>query len=325
MNLSLDIAASEATRGEMTRLSARGYTKIRHVLCQLPLGEPARPSTVGKLMTARKHRALILYLLLLTCWPWLEGRRDPLAAAVWVRALTTAKGPGWSTSTLSRAWTDLEEADLITRERRGRAMFFLPRREDARADYSPPMGAKDRWNTYFVLPDTFWLDETFAKLTFPGLAMLLIIASETSSVAKPEISLAYEWAKDRYGLSAKTAQNGIQDLLNQGLVHKREERIPAPLSPTNYTSRTYYSLIGDYGQAARAAMQGRAKSERAKRTKKVAATTKASSGSSVTSSGRNTPKAANKRTPRVTRAAVRKAGTAEATNQVPTKPAREAG
>jgi hypothetical protein len=184
-------------------------------------------------------------------------------------------------------------------------MLFVPRREDARADYSPPVGAQDRWNTYFVLPDTFWLNETFAKLTFPGLAMLLIIAAETSTVAKSEIPLAYEWAKDRYGLSAKTAQNGIQDLLNQGLVHKREERIPAPLSPTNYTSRTYYSLTGDYGQAARAAMQGRAKSERAKRTKKAAPT-----------------KASTKKTPRTARAAVQKAGAAAATNRVPTNPAR---
>jgi DNA-binding HxlR family transcriptional regulator len=260
-----------AARERMTTLSARGYMKIRHVLIQLPRDQPVRVSTVGRLLTARKHRALVVYLMLLMCWPWLKDQRKPLEATVWVRALTTSNGLTWSPSTLSRAWNDLAAAGLITREREGRNLRITPRREDAGGDYEIPAGARDRWNTYFTLPDTFWLDETFAKLSFPGLAMLLIIAGETSG--KPELALPYEWAKQWYGLSAKSVQNGIKDLDAHGLIHKREERIPAPLSPTGFTTRIHYSLTGDYGHEARAAMQALAKKERDKRTRQDAVKT----------------------------------------------------
>jgi DNA-binding transcriptional ArsR family regulator len=260
----------DATRREITRLSVRGYTVLRHVLYQLPRSEAVRVSTVGRLLTQRRHRALLAYLLLLTSWPWLEGRREPLEAAVWVRALTTKSGLTWSPSTLSRAWNDLEKAGLIIRKREGRTVRIAPRREDGGADYITPQGDSDRWNTYFVLPDTFWLDETFGELSFPALAMLLIIAGETSDKQHPEMPFAYEWATERYGLSPKSAQKGIKELEARGLVHRREERIAAPLSAVGYTVRTYYSLTGPYGQQARLAAQQKAKTERAKRAGKKA-------------------------------------------------------
>ena len=75
------------TRAEMLRFSPRGYAQLRHVLVQLPGTEGAdepRESTLARVVRARKHRALVLYLLVLTCWPWLEKSREPLPAAVWV-------------------------------------------------------------------------------------------------------------------------------------------------------------------------------------------------------------------------------------------------
>jgi DNA-binding HxlR family transcriptional regulator len=252
----------------MTKLSARGYTKIRHILVQLPNDQASRTSTVGKLLTARKHRALVLYLMLLMCWPWLQSRRRPLEAAVWVRGLTAVKGLTWSASTLSRAWADLEEAGLITRHREGRNVRIEPRREDGAADYTVPTKARDRWNTYYVLPDDLWANETFATLSFPGLAVLLIIASQTSK--KPDCTLPYERAKEWYGLSAKSVQKGVKDLEAHGLIHKREEMFAAPLSPTGMSVRIHYSLTGNYGQQAREALQQRANTERTARTTKAA-------------------------------------------------------
>jgi hypothetical protein len=183
---------------------------------------------------------------------------------VWVRALTTTTGLTWSPSTLSRAWTELQADGLITRRREHRLVRVEPRREDARADYAPPRGASDRWNTYFVLPDDFWHEETFGELSFPALAMLLIIAGETSK--KAEVDFAYDWAPDRYGLSPKSAQKGIKELEGRGLLHRREEWIPAPLSATGYTTRTHYSLTGPYGHKAREALKKKARTERARRT-----------------------------------------------------------
>ncbi len=266
MNVQVAPASPTDTRSMMTRLSARGYVQLRHVLVQLPDRDKDRTSTAGRALHARKHRALLLYLLLLTCWPWLEDNREPLAASVWIRALTPPTGGGltWSASTLSRAWLDLEAMGLIEpRTRQGRATHVVPRREDGQATYDAPGGRRDRWNNYFVLPDTFWLDGVFAQLSLPGLVMLLIIAKETNS--KKEMYVPYSYAPDWYGVSAKSAQNGITELTRQGLLFRREELITAALSPTGATTRVWYSLTGDFGHEARAAMRAKASTDRATR------------------------------------------------------------
>lgn len=102
----------------------------------------------------------------------------------------------------------------------------------------------------------FWNEEIFARLTLPGLAMLLIIAKETN--VKKEVWFTYEQAAGWYGMSAKSVQNGIGNLRNHKLVHTREQTILAPLSKTGLTSRTWYSLTGDFGHEARQAMRKKA-------------------------------------------------------------------
>lgn len=261
-------ATPAQTRATMTRLAARGYVQLRHIFVQLPDADKPRASIVGRAVHERRHRALLLYILLLTCWPWLKDNDKPLAASVWIRALTPPKGGGltWSPSTLSRAWLDLEEMGLIEkRTRQGRATTITPRREDGEEEYEAPGGRTDRWNTYFSIPDAFWNEEIFAKLSLPGLAMLLIIAKETSK--KTEMYLPYNKAKEWYGISAKSAQNGIAELDKVGLLHRREERLLAPLSPTGYTVRNWYSLRGDFGSEARKAKAKLADKERRARLK----------------------------------------------------------
>ncbi|WP_284328795.1 hypothetical protein [Demequina litorisediminis] len=154
----------------------------------------------------RKHRALLLYLLLLTCWPWLHDRKRPLEGDVWIRALTAKGAPTWSASTLSRSWADLAELGLVTKgaKREGRLIRPAPRREDAAADYEFPGGRRDRFNTYFALPDEFWKDELFAKALLPALVMLLVIAKETNS--KEEVWFTYDGLEDWYGIKRKSPE-----------------------------------------------------------------------------------------------------------------------
>ena len=255
------------TRTEMLRLSARGYTQLRHVLVQLPGSEDAdepRESTLARVVSARKHRALVLYLLVLACWPWLEKSREPLSAAVWVRALTIHGGLTWSASTLSREWKGLEELGLIERVRENRLVRVIPRREDGSAAYEAPAGREDRWNAYFVLPDAFWKEEWFARLSLPALAMLLVVAKETNG-KKNEVWLTYANTETWYGIKEQTARKGLEDLKKHGLLRRRIEKIKAPLSPTGSTVRIWYSLTGGFGRDARRAMQKRAATERKKR------------------------------------------------------------
>jgi hypothetical protein len=111
-------------------------------------------------------------MLLVSCWSWLAKRDEPLAAGVWTRALTAPGSLTWSPSTLSRSWRHLEELGLIEkRSREDRLVRVTPRREDAQEAYTPPGGREDRLNTYFTIPDSFWHDEWFAKLSMPALAV----------------------------------------------------------------------------------------------------------------------------------------------------------
>ena len=233
-----------------------------------------RPSTLGTMVNRRKHRALLLYLLLLTIWPMLERRREPLEGAVWARLLSTDDGPTWSTSDVSKGWTDLEALGLIDRVREGRAVRITPRREDGKAKWTPPgRVGKDRKETYFSLPGVFWTSGVFAELTLPGLAVLLIVAAETSN--SDEVWLTYDRAADWYGLSAASFKNGTRDLEARGLLSRRPETIKAPLSPTGSATKWWYSLTGAYSSAARQAAQEAARKERAARTKKASRTSAA--------------------------------------------------
>ncbi len=266
MTTALETATPADTRNEITRLSARGYTQVRGVLVQLPDRKGPRASTLARMVHERRHRALLAYLMLLTSWPWLEDRRQPLEAGVLIRALTveaSGRALTWSPSTLSRTWADLEDLNLIERRRENRLVRVLPRREDGGADYEKAAGRRDLWNAYFSLPDEFWTTELFAELSLPALAMLLVIAKETNG--KAELRLTYPQADEWYGIKAKTAQNGIAELLDRGLAYRRTTHVKAALSPIGRTSQMWYSLTGPFGYESRKALQERAAKLRRKR------------------------------------------------------------
>lgn len=265
------------SREEILRLSGRGYATPRHILVQLPDSAPSRPSTLGRLVHQRKHRALVLYLLLLTVWPFLENRDQPLEGKVWARLLSTEKGRRWTPSEVSDAWADLEKAGLISRAREGRRLRVTPRREDGATEWTRPGGTKGDWyETFFVLPGTFWRSEHFATLSLAALAVLLIVAKETSN--QSERWLTYDKAQDWYGISPSTMQKGTKELEDLGLLQRRPQTIKAPLSPTGSTTRWWYSLTGDYSYIARRASQARAKKEATARAAKATTVKAATSG-----------------------------------------------
>ncbi|MHA7177320.1 hypothetical protein ACX80D_11745 [Arthrobacter sp. Sr24] len=262
-------ATPAETRAAMTRVSARGYLQLRHILVQLPDDEKERGSTVGILASGKYHRALLVYLLILTCWPWLEDRTKPLNAKIWLRALEppTSKGLTFSASTLSRSLKVLEDKGLIEkRVRVGQQVLIIPRREDGKERYSAPGGRTDRANAYFTLPDVFWTEDYFAKLKLPGLAMLLIIAKETNQ--KAEMYMTHADGLPWYGLKEGMVKDGLEELRKLDLLGERDEWTKAPLSDIGRTRRKYYWLTGEYSQESRQLARGAAKTERAARLKK---------------------------------------------------------
>lgn len=265
-----DAVASPAdTRSELLKHSGRGYTVCRHLLYELPSTETNRVGVLGPMVSERERRALQLYLLLLTIEPLLQTRiatdRPPLTAVVYARALSTETGRKWTPSNVSSALKDLESRGLVARERIQHGVQVLPRREDGHADYTRPGGSKrDFWETYFVLPAEFWTDEWFERLTLPGLAMLLIIAGETSS--KAEKWLTNQKAAEWYGMSERSVQAGISDLEKHELLDVRVQWVKASLSAIGTTAHHYYSLTGPFSNGARGKLRRRAQAEIRKRT-----------------------------------------------------------
>lgn len=262
------IASPADIREAFLKKSGRGYSVVRHIFRQLPDSSPNRVSVLGPMVTERKRRSVQLYLLLLTAWPWLEKAEEPIQAVVWAGALTASKGRKWKPSHVSAAWTDLEKRGLVSRTRLSRGVVVQPRREDGKKPYTSPGGKKNsRYESYFTLPGEFWTQEWFEKLTLPGLAMLLIIAGETSVRDHPEVWLTNEHAAKWYGLSPRSVEAGIQDLATHGLVHERTEWTKAPLSPIGATKQHWYSLTGAFSTESRLAEQARAQDEVAARKK----------------------------------------------------------
>lgn len=265
MNQPTEVASPAETLGDLLKRSGRGYTKVRHSFTQIPVGTSgSKPGLLGPMVTERKRRSLILYLLLLTVWPWLKDTQSPLAASVWARAVTTEKGRRWSVTNVSEAWGDLEKRGLIERERLSRGVVVTPRREDGDAEYTDPgTKKKDRHDTYFTLPPEFWTDGWFETLSMPALAMLLAVASKTSKDDATWLTNvdAGKW----FGLSPRSVEAGLTELADVGLLSETIVWVKAPLSPIGATKQHWYSLNGSFSTDARRAMQTAAADERALR------------------------------------------------------------
>lgn len=171
---------------------------------------------------------------------------------------------------MTAVWSELEAHGLVNKDRQGRLVRVAPRREDGRGEYTRPRPdqAEDPKEKYFILPDAFWLDGWHEALTFPGIAVLLMVLAETTG--RDDVWLPYERVQEWYGISAKTLQNGLHDLRGHQLVAERREWVEEPLSAIGRTEHVHYSLLGPFSRAERQALQAAAIEETEARTKKAA-------------------------------------------------------
>ncbi|GAA4397899.1 hypothetical protein GCM10023153_22320 [Ornithinibacter aureus] len=263
-------ATPESTRDSIVKATGSGYTPVRHILVQKYSGRN-RASTLGKLVRERKHRELILYLLVLTAWD--DGARPAWPAAVWLRALTVSSKPNmtWSRSSLSETWTALVELKLVKRNRERRRSRITPRNESRRGVYDRPDG-KTTANHYLVLPGAFWADLWFDRLSLAGVAVLLILLKETGK--DEEVHMTYGEAASWYGFSESTAKKGFQELVAVGLAETRDTYKRADYAEDGYSVERWYWLTGDFSTAARESARKDAARARRMRARKVKAVSK---------------------------------------------------
>lgn len=152
---------------------------------------------------------------------------------VWSRLLG-----GVSTSTTSRSLARLErEHQLVRRARSGQKVDVVVLQEDGSGHaYSRPTGGDD---PYLQLPYAYWLDGPDGAawcdvLSMPAKAMLLVGLSLTPPFLLP-VDKAPKW----YGISGDTAQRGLSELSQHGLLESTYQTKKTPAATANGWTREY--------------------------------------------------------------------------------------
>lgn len=216
------------------------HLPIRRSFVQGGARRAPEPGPLARFIRRHDDRALDLYLLVRAA-----ASGDPwdvtLHSNVWARMLYLKQGAG-ATSAISKTWRRLEEAQLITRVRRGPLTSVTVLREDGSGNsYTRPKTAND---PYFKLPLDFWLapEGWNRKLSLPAKAALLIALSLTD-----EFILPYEKAAEWYGISADTIGRGLRELRELELLAVERQLKDAPLAPEGYTLELSYTLKPPFG------------------------------------------------------------------------------
>lgn len=256
-------ATSDETRKDFLDRASGGYTKVRHSFIQTP-GVPPKGSTPGKLAEfGRNHRAAVLYLALLANWPWLAREEDPLPAETWIRFLRCDDPHAltWTPQSLSHAWGVLDDLKLIERPRKNRLINVRPRREDGEDDYTAPEGKKSTTgqpDSYLVLPNAFWTDQLHGTLTWPALAVLLILLKETGVSSSAE--LLVDRAKSWYGISRTTAEEGLAELRSRGILSSQDRYIKDTKAAKGRRHTSLHTLLPPFSTGERQKLRDAARS-----------------------------------------------------------------
>jgi hypothetical protein len=185
-----------------------------------------------------------------------EGRFDVrLPGTAWARAIgghfdgTTGKVEPAALHLVSRNWRFLEERKLIARERVARRtrIWLLADDGDGEPYVHPGAGRlgkrlDDGALGYFQLPYAYWRERWHEKLDLPAKAMLLIGLSLGDGFPLP-----YGQVQKWYGISASTAERGLTQLHDLGLLYREQWRRADPESPVGFADTYYYMLQPPFG------------------------------------------------------------------------------
>ena len=224
--------------------SNRSEVPIRKTFLQQGTGKVRIPGPVATLLRNHDERALDLYLLVHAVCS--AGDFDiTLPAGAWARAIGLGNNASGK-STVSKAFRRLEELRLLKRTRDGSRAKVTLLDESGRLDesdnpdpYLHPAPLKQR---YLKVPHAYWEEAWHLKLDLRAKVVLLIALSLDDGFTLP-----IERAPDWYGISADTANRGLQDLRTFGLVDLDISTKKAPLAPDGLTQVYRYTLKAPFG------------------------------------------------------------------------------
>lgn len=227
----------------LTRAGKRQWVPLRATALQQGEGAVRTPGPLVNLIKNKDPRALELYLLAHALAS--EAPFDAtLHSSIWARALGVAGSPASQATAISRITRRLELVKLVKRQRKKRRTMLLILDESGSGDdYQHPAteGSKER---YFKLPHGYWLGGWHETLKTPAKIMLLISLS-----LKPKFILPISKVPDWYGLSTDTAQRGLTELEEAGLLSVRRVRKRAPLAPKGFTYDRHFTLLPPFDRS----------------------------------------------------------------------------
>ena len=249
-------ADQDETVDDLLRTSARRSQSVplRRVFVQRGAQREPQPGPLASLLKAHDERGLDLLLLhraVASADPW-DVTRD---ARMWARALGLHTDADAGVSAVSRTWRRLDESyGLISRDRRGRLAKITALREDgSRKPYTYPKGS-GRDEQYFKLAYGYWdtEDRWYRVLSFRAKAMLLISLSLPASFVLPT-----ERVPNWYGVSADSADRGLRELANAGLLQRELKVKKAPQAPLGIAQEYHHTLLSPFTQRRAAAPRSR--------------------------------------------------------------------
>ncbi|MGH3906905.1 MAG: hypothetical protein ACRDTE_22395 [Pseudonocardiaceae bacterium] len=147
---------------------------------------------------------------------------------------------------VSKIMKRLVDRNLVERSRTGRkADLALLREDGSGTKYERPLG-KTKFERWLQLPHAYWLEGHYAELSLPTKVILLIALSRDDGFSLPQ-DRAPQW----YGISADSADEGLRELVNNGLLHREYRWKEEPRSDTGWTKRYTYTPIGSFSKAER--------------------------------------------------------------------------
>lgn len=245
-------ATADETRAYLVERSGRLFAPIPKAFVQNPnpKAKPDRRGPLADFVRRGDKRGLVTFLLLHTIISSGEhddGWSTTLHLKVWARALgTVATATGSSaTSAATKVLSRLVARQLVERHRTGRerkVRITLLSADGSGHAYSRPTGATEA-DRFLRLSHQFWSQKWDQTLTLPAVAMLLVALHE-----KPRFTLPTEHMPTWYGWSADTAERGLHELADRGLLHIGKEVYTDPISPTGVSSRNVYTVLPPFDQ-----------------------------------------------------------------------------
>jgi hypothetical protein len=240
---------SDFVKGMLERTKRRG-TPIRRVFVQLP-PNPEGGSRASKLAAFTRSSHLDAFLFIHALASAKEPYESVYPASAWARALGLDESSGTSEEDMETAKTQwskitrkLVDWKLIERGRSGnRARWTLLDESGNGGEYVRPKETKHgKWLT---LPEEYWLQDHYRTLSLPAKKMLLIALS-----SKPGFTLPLERTRDWYGISRSSAQRGLAELQDRGIITFAQNWRFDPSNPRLYSEERSYQLLGPYSAAA---------------------------------------------------------------------------